>query len=81
MTHPVSFHDQVLAYLQSDAYETIVDGAISYSRIAQEFENFWRAVIAQELSVGLKLIEHEESHVLPDPMKRKILLTVWRAND
>jgi hypothetical protein len=81
MTHPVSFHDQILAYIQSDAYETIVDGAISYSLIAQEFENFWRAVIAQELSINFKLIEHEESHVLPDPMKRKILLTVWRAND
>jgi hypothetical protein len=81
MTHPVSFHDQILAYIQSDAYTTVVDGAISYSIIASEFETFWRAIIAQELSANLQAIQHEESHVLPDPMKRKILLSVWSVND
>ena len=81
MTHPVSLHDQILAYIQSDAYTTIVDGAISYQILANEFESFWRAIIAQELSINLKAIEHEESHELPDPFRRKILLSVWSVND
>ena len=81
MTHPVSFHDQILAYIQTDAYTTVVDGAISFQIIANEFETFWRAVIAQELSVNLQAIQHEENHDLPDPLKRKILLSVWSVND
>jgi hypothetical protein len=81
MTHPVSLHDQILAYVQSDAYTTIVDGAISYQILANEFESFWRAIIAQELSVNLKAMEHEEKHELPDPFRRKILLSVWSVND
>jgi hypothetical protein len=81
MTHPVSLHDQILAYVQSDAYTTIVDGAISYQILANEFESFWRAIIAQELSVNLKAMEHEENHELPDPFRRKILLSVWSVND
>jgi hypothetical protein len=81
MTHPVSFHDQILAYIQTDAYTTVVDGAISFQIIANEFETFWRAVIAQELSVNLTAIQHEESHKLPDPFRRKILLSVWSVND
>lgn len=81
MTHPVSFHDQILAYIQTDAYTTVVDHAISYKLIADEFESFWRAVIAQELGTNLQIIQHEESHILPEPMKRKILLSVWSGND
>ena len=81
MTHPVSLHDQILAYVQSDAYTTIVDGAISYQILANEFESFWRAIIAQELSMNLKAIEHEESYELPEPLKRKIILSVWSVND
>ena len=81
MTHPVSLHDQILAYIQSDAYTTVVDSSISYQIIAHEFELFWRAIIAQELSVNLKAIEHEESHQLPETFRRKILLSVWSVND
>jgi len=81
MTHPVSFHDQILAYIQRDAYTTVVDNSISYKLIADEFESFWRAVIAQELSTNLKIIQHEENYEIPAPMKRKILLSVWSVND
>ena len=81
MSHPVSFHDQVLAYVQTDAFTTFVDGAISYQIIANEFESFWRAIIAQELQMNLKAIEHEESLTLPDPLKRKIILSIWSVND
>jgi hypothetical protein len=81
MTHPVSLHDQILAYIKTDAYTTVVDSSISYQIIADEFELFWRAIIAQELSVNLKAIEHEESHELPDPFRHKILLSVWSIND
>ena len=80
MTHPVSFHDQILAYIQSDAYTTVIDNSISYQIIANEFESFWRAVIAQELYVNLAVIEHEENQKLPEPFKRKILSTVWSVN-
>ena len=81
MSHPVSFHDQILAYVQSDAFTTVVDGSISYQLIANEFESFWRAIIAQELQMNLKAIEHEESLTLPDPFKRKIILSIWSVND
>jgi len=81
MTHPISFHDQILAFIQTDAYTTVVDGAISYKLIADEFEAFWRAVIAQELQINLPAICHEENHELPEPFKRKILLSVWSIND
>jgi hypothetical protein len=81
MTHPISFHDQIVAYIQSDAYTTVVDNSISYEIIANMFEVFWRAVIAQELSLNLVAIAHEESHEIPEPMKRKILLSVWSIND
>jgi hypothetical protein len=81
MTHPVSLHDQILAYIQTDAYTTMVDGAISYQILADQFESFWRAIIAQELSMNLIAIEHEEGITLPKPTKRKIILSVWSVND
>jgi hypothetical protein len=81
MTHPVSLHDQILAYVQSDAYTTFVDGAVSYQILANEFESFWRAIIAQELNSNLSAIEHEENFKLPAPFKRKIILSIWSVND
>ena len=81
MTHPVFYHDQVLQYIKSDAFTTIVDGGISFELLAKEFELYWRAIIAQELGVNLAAIQHEESFTLPEPFKRKLFLTVWSNND
>lgn len=81
MTNPIAFHDQILQYIKSDSFTTVVDGAISFELIAREFEGFWRAVIAQELQKNLSAIEHEESLELTEPTKRKILLSIWSIND
>ena len=81
MTNPVAFHDQALQYIKSDSFTTVVDGAISFEILAREFEGYWRAVISDELRFNLGVIEHEESLKLPDPFKRKILLSVWSIND
>jgi hypothetical protein len=81
MTNRVAFHDQILQYIKSDSYTTVVDGAISFEILANEFEGYWRAVLAQEVQKNLEVIEHEESLKLPEPFKRKILLCIWSIND
>ena len=81
MTNPVAFHDQILQYIKSDSFTTVVDGGISFEIISREFETYWRTIIADEVRQNLPAIEHEESFELPDPLKRKILLCIWSIND
>jgi ABC-type Fe2+-enterobactin transport system substrate-binding protein len=81
MTNPVAFHDQILQYIKSDSFVTAVDGEISFLILAKEFENYWRAIISNEIRINLPAIEHEENLQLPKPFKKKILLSVWSIND
>lgn len=81
MTNPIAFHDQILQYIKSDSFTTVVDGGISFEIIAQEFEGYWRAVLVAELERNLPAIEHEEGLKLPEPFKRKIRLSIWSIND
>ena len=53
MTHPVFMHDQVLAYIKSDALFLSIDGKLSYEVLAKEFEGYWREFIAREINEKL----------------------------
>lgn len=81
MTHPISFHDQVLKFIQTDSYSTHVDGGISFALIAREFENYWRAVIAVEVNEFLMDFADDKRKVLTSRDKQNLLLTIWSTND
>ena len=45
----IAMHDQVLAFIQKESFNTEVDGGISFEILAHQFENYWRQRIAREL--------------------------------
>jgi hypothetical protein len=78
--NPIALHDQALAFIQSDSFALLIDGQISYEILAKEFEGYWRATIAQELTASMILINAVDNN-LPYAVRRKIIKEIWSRHD
>lgn len=71
----IAFHDQCLAYIHGDSINTVIDGELSYSILADQFENYWRTVIGKEVA---------DQHNLPTGLFNRvhpILKTIWKRDN
>ena len=73
--NPIFMHDQALAFIRMDSREIVVDNNISFEILAQEFEIYWRAMIAHDVAQ-----EHNLSVGLVAPID-PIIRTIWNKHD
>ena len=47
--NPIAMHDQALAFIQRESLTLELKEGLSFEILAQQFEGYWRQVIAKEL--------------------------------
>ena len=73
-------HDQSLAFIATDSYMLMIDGKVSYEILAEQFEGYWRATIAQEVAAQLIIID-DDGEKLPYPTRRRIIKSIWSHHE